>query len=252
MSTAAGMERESQMFPRSYESDKKTTVLKLVPTFSGEGDVSEWLEKVEMVCRLNDVVADKDVLYVITLRLTGEAYRVVQQMDPGLRMQKGRVIAALVEAYEVGVHDAYDMFRARRWKEGESVDGYLSTLRKLAELSGGAKEKMLMAAFVSGLPDRVKDVVRASVGAERLSLASAVAQARQIINKMGLENAEKCMVVADGPKKRTDRERPKPRSGCYACGKQGHMRRECPDVVCYKCQKKGHLSFNCPGNDVSE
>ena len=113
------MERESQMFARSYESDKKTTVLKLVPTFSGEGDVSEWLEKVEMVCRLNDVTADQDVLYVITLRLTGEAYRVVQQMEPGLRMQKGRVIAALVEAYEVGVHDAYDMFRARRWKEGE-------------------------------------------------------------------------------------------------------------------------------------
>ena len=248
------MEREDQMFPRSYESgpDKKTTVLKLVPTFSGEGDVTEWLEKVEMVCRLNDVVADHDVLYVINLRLTGEAYRVVQQMEPTLRARKRNVVAALIEAYEVGVHDAYDMFRARRWKEGESVDGYLSTLRKLAELSGGAEERMLMAAFVSGLPDRVKDVVRASVGAERLSLANAVAQARQIINKMCLDNAEKCMVVAEGQKKKMDRERPKQRTGCYACGKQGHMRRECPDVVCYKCQKKGHLSFNCPGNDTCE
>ena len=245
------MERDGQFFlPRNQEStstDKKTTVLKLVPTFSGEGDVTEWLEKVDMICRLNDVTADKDVLYVITLRLTGEAYRVVQQMEPIRRARKREVVAALTAAYEVSVHDAYDLFRARRWKEGESVDGYLSTLRKLADLSGGAEERMLMAAFVSGLPDRVKDVVRASVGADQLTLASAVAQARQIINKMGLENAEKCMVVAER-KKRNER----PRSGCYQCGKQGHVRKDCPDVLCFKCQKKGHLSFNCPGNDASE
>ena len=230
--------------------DKRPTVLKLVPEFSGEGDVSEWLEKVHTVCFLNDVVDDRDVLYVITLRLTGEAYRLVQQLDSTSRCSRRRVTDALLTAYEANLYDAYNMFRARRWKEGESVDGYLSALRKLAKLCGGAGERMVMAAFVSGLPADVQDVIRSGVGANVLQLEDALNQARQIINKRGRANA-KCLASMDGRRK-GDHERPRPPVTCYTCGKQGHWARECPHVVCFKCQKQGHISRNCSGNAVSE
>ena len=255
-------ERQWSVFLPNYEAmaDKKPTVLKLVPTFSGEGDVSEWLEKVESVCLLNDVTSDSDMLYVITLRLAGEAYRVIQQMDPVRRQRKNEVVAALCTAYEVNVHDAYDMLRARKWKEGESVDGYMSALRKLAKLSGGTSDRMMMAAFVSGLPDGVKDVIRVGVGANQLQLADAVNQARQIISKKGIENAEKCLAttVARGQRmvKKDKKWIDRPRSSygrveCYLCGGEGHIQRNCPNVVCYKCQKKGHVSPNCPENEAS-
>ena len=240
--------------------DKRPTVLKLVPEFSGEGDVSEWLEKVHTICFLNDIRADDDVVYVITLRLKGEAYRVVQQMDLASRCSRERVQAALLTAYEPNLYDAYNMFRARQWKEGECVDGYLSALKKLAELAGGAEERMVMAAFVGGLPTDVQAVIRSGMGANHLRLKDVVDQARQIVNKRGLENAAKCLAVMDG-QKFMDRDRPRTPPTCFRCKKTGHFSRNCPTVTCYKCEKSGHVSRNCPknyeqrggqGNDVSE
>ena len=32
---------------------------------------------------------------------------------------------------------------------------------------------------------------------------------------------------------------------CWECGKSGHSRRVCPEVVCFKCRGKGHLSYGC-------
>lgn len=227
--------------------DKKVTILQEVPGFTGDGDVTEWLEKVETICRLHNVTSDEDVLYVMTLRLTGEAYRVIQQLDDDVRAVKEDVVAALLAAYEINAHDAYEQLRVRRWREGESVDGYLAALRKLARLCGGASDSMIMAAFVSGLPERVKSVMRASIGSDHLTLAAALSQARQIIKRMGIEKADKCLVVVGD-----QGERPRLNGPCFVCGKQGHLRRNCPERTCFKCHKKGHWASTCPGNDKSE
>ena len=57
--------------------DNSSAALKLIPEYSGEGNVSEWLEKVDLVCELRDV---KDVATVVPLRLTGSAFAVYQQL----------------------------------------------------------------------------------------------------------------------------------------------------------------------------
>ena len=229
--------------------DKRSTVLKLVPEFSGDGDVSEWLEKVHTICYLNDVREGDDLVYIITLRLTGEAYRVVQQMDMAARCSINSVQDALLTAYEPNVYDAYNMFRARQWKEGECVDGYLSAMKKLARLGGGAEEKMVMAAFVAGLPTDVQSVIRSGMGANQLRLKDVVDQARQIVNKRGLENAAKCMAVTEGGQRRMDRDRLRAPPTCFRCRKTGHYSRNCPTLTCYKCEKQGHLASVCPQND---
>ena len=88
--------------------DKKATVLRLVDNFSGQGDVSEWLEKVETVCKLHGVNSEADMLYVVTLRVSGEAYRVLQQMSPQDRLSMYAVKYRLKEAYEANMFDAYE------------------------------------------------------------------------------------------------------------------------------------------------
>eukprot|EP01001_Neometanema_parovale_P008328 NODE_4609_length_1040_cov_110.918212_g4406_i0.p1 GENE.NODE_4609_length_1040_cov_110.918212_g4406_i0~~NODE_4609_length_1040_cov_110.918212_g4406_i0.p1 ORF type:complete len:278 (+),score=43.07 NODE_4609_length_1040_cov_110.918212_g4406_i0:72-905(+) len=34
--------------------------------------------------------------------------------------------------------------------------------------------------------------------------------------------------------------------GCFGCGKEGHVYRECPDNACFNCGKEGHMSRECP------
>ena len=77
----------------------------------------------ETVCRLN-------VVYVVTVLVTGEAYRVVQHMLPDDRLDLAAIKEWLKEAYEVNAFDAYKLMKARTWKTGESIDGYASSLAR--------------------------------------------------------------------------------------------------------------------------
>ena len=235
--------------------DRKATVLKLVDTFAGQGDVSEWLEKIHTVCMLNGVIDEADMLYVVTLRVTGEAYQVLQQMLPEERASLAAVKNKLKEAYEVNMFDAYELMRTRMWRTGESVDGYASAVARLAELSGGASPRLLVAAFVSGLPKQARDVIRSTTRPGEVQWSDVVGQARRIINKMMVDNAERCLVMND--QGRDKKESPpgqerRREPWCRKCKIKGHWYSACPDVTCFTCQKRGHVMRKCPGNGVAE
>ena len=239
---------------REYGPDRKATVLKLVETFSGQGDVSEWLEKVETICKLHGVDNEADLLYVVTLRVTGEAYRVLQQMSPQDRLSMQAVKDRLKEAYEANMFDAYDLFKARTWRKGESIDGYASALARLADLSGGATSKLLVAAFVSGLPANARNVIRSTARPGELRWSDAVSRARQIVNQMALNNAEQCLAMESQAQQETiQRVRwQRKKQECSRCRKTGHRFMEYPEVTCYACQRKGHMARACPGNEGGE
>ena len=61
--------------------------LKLVPEYDGSGtqSVVEWLEKLELVCKLRSVT---DVASVIPLRLSRGAFAVYLQLDEDVRKSK--------------------------------------------------------------------------------------------------------------------------------------------------------------------
>ena len=55
----------------------ESVAIKLIPEYSGEGDVSEWLEKLVLVCELRKVT---ELTTVLPLRLSGSAFAVYQQL----------------------------------------------------------------------------------------------------------------------------------------------------------------------------
>ncbi|KAK8378636.1 hypothetical protein O3P69_009379 [Scylla paramamosain] len=66
-------------------------------------------------------------------------------------------------------------------RSGESPDVYLSELRRLASLFAGISDKALACAFVTGLPEDVRQLLRAGSHMEALDLSPVLARARAVI-----------------------------------------------------------------------
>ena len=114
------------------------------------GDIAKWLERVEMVARLQDV---KDLATFVPLFLDGPAYDVYSQISAEKKNTYSEIKTTLTLAFGVTEYEAYDLFRNRKLKEGETCDAYMADLRRLAakiELSDATT--LLRCAFIAGLP----------------------------------------------------------------------------------------------------
>ena len=134
--------------------------LRLIPEFGGKPSesVSEWLEKVDLVCNLRGLCKPETV---IPLRLTDGAFAVYQQLSATDKSDLSKIKSALLTSFGVDAFTAYEQFVSRKIMPNESVDVYLSQLKLLSSHFGGASDKTLACAFVAGLPDEVKQLLRA-------------------------------------------------------------------------------------------
>ena len=89
-----------------------------------------------------------------------------------------RIKAAQYTAFAVDGFMASDQFVDRWVHHGESVDVYLGELRRLSVLFGEISDQGLACAFVRGLPDRVKSLLRVSTRMDGLSIDQLLARAR--------------------------------------------------------------------------
>ena len=198
---------------------------RLIPEYGGGPDVVEWLQRTELLCQLRGV----PVMSVLPLRLTGGAFAVWSQLPDASRGSLDAVRDALFTAFALDEHAAYEAFSVRRLRPGEAVDVYLADLRRLAALFGGIPERGLCCAFVAGLPEAVRQSLRAGSRAEGLNLASVLVRARALLSD---ERASASAAAAqrDQPAPaRQPRERRLhgPRC-CWACGQPGHFAAACP------------------------
>ncbi|KAK4318140.1 hypothetical protein Pmani_010831 [Petrolisthes manimaculis] len=83
--------------------------LKLIPEYDGSAkqSVVEWLEKLELVCKLRGV---SDVASVILLRLSGGAFAVYLQVNEEDRKNAKKIKEALLAAFAVDPYAAYEQF----------------------------------------------------------------------------------------------------------------------------------------------
>ena len=163
--------------------DQFSLDLRLIPEYDGSGtqSVVEWIEKLELICKLRNV---SDVANVIPLHLSGGSFAVYLQLGEADR-KKTEIKEALLAAFTMDPYIAYKQFIGQKLQAGESPDVFLAELRRLVSLFGGMPEKGLAYAFVAGLLESVWQLLRAGSRMETLDLPQILAQARAIVHDDG-------------------------------------------------------------------
>ena len=90
--------------------------------------------------------------------MRGEAFKAYIEVPREERMNFEKVKEAMLAAFSQNRDTAYDKFINRVIRRGETVDGYLSDLRQLANMAGMTQES-LISAFIKGLPREVRAIL---------------------------------------------------------------------------------------------
>ena len=156
--------------------------------------------------------------------------------------------AALRAAFALDENAAYDAFTMRRLQHGESADVFLADLRRLAALFGGVPERALKCAFIAGLPDAVRRMIRAGSKAEGLGLADVLTRTRAVLGD------ERVALTVT-----SDRARPQPSSRSKRPLRSEGERQEWREARgprrCWVCGETAHVAARCPrraGNGPGE
>lgn len=210
------------------------------------GDFGEWLEKLELVAKLQKI---DDLKSFLPLFLHGAAFAVYKQLSEDEKDSYKDMKASLLRAFGMNCFSAYEELQRRVFREGETVDVYLADLRRLVVLMGQTSaEPLLKCAFIAGLPADICVQLKSMAAVESLELSELVSRARMMLSTRN-SGGFTCAVGAHVQK---------PRRGCYTCGAVGHMAWGCPKSVnkayrppqkprtCYICDDTGHFMRDCP------
>lgn len=90
------------------------------------------------------------------MRQTGGTYAAYRELSE----ERKTTSAALRKSFIADSFAAYKRFMTRGLQPGESIDVFLTDLRKLSVLFVGTQEQGLICAFEASLPERVKQIFR--------------------------------------------------------------------------------------------
>ena len=243
--------------------------LRLIQTFSGDEDdltISEWLENVEMVCRLTNM---KQMECVLALRLKGRALKVYHQLSEEDKKDADRIKRVLKKVFGTDPFVAYNQFVGRTLRSGEKPEEFVADLQRLARAVGREPPmEWISCAFVAGLPQRVQELLRASARMESLSLDEIVSRARAILADDGrVDNQTNVAAVAQQSKTEvTPPAKQNPCVVCYKCSGINHLAKDClqgrqprageyarrsrSNMRCFRCNQPGHFASECSGNEA--
>ena len=197
----------------------------LISRYDGTGDVTDWLEQLEIAKGPANI---SDLTKVLPAFLRGDAFRVYKNLAEEKKRDFKAVSEALTTAFGVDENVAFCDLVSRRWREGEAVDVYVAELRRLASLSG-SPEHVVRLVLLNGLPEKVGLQLKTTPDIKKMSLDQVVDLARRIMaattGPLGpgpLPGPVKPVSIGaaavDGKRFR-----------CYGCSEEGHMVRNCPN-----------------------
>uniref|UniRef100_A0A5S6QA85 CCHC-type domain-containing protein n=1 Tax=Trichuris muris TaxID=70415 RepID=A0A5S6QA85_TRIMR len=206
----------------------KSLDLRLIPEYDGSGKqaITGWIKQVELLCKLRGIV---DTASVIPLRLRGGALAVFLQLPDEEKRSSVRLTKALLTAFAADPYDAYEEFITRKLSADEAPDVFLTVLRRLASCFGGVSEKALACAFLSGLPENLRRLLKAGARMNNLSLDQIVGRVRAIIKDERPIGVQEVCLGARDSKVRSQTEGSARR--CFACGGLDHFVRNCPTLT---------------------
>jgi hypothetical protein len=217
----------------------------VVQPFNGEGDVTQWLDKLYLVAKLRKI---ENVETVLPLFLEGPAFAVYSEMKEEDKKDLTSIGAILKEAFGLNGFLAYEELTSRSWRTGEPVDVYLAELRRLAKLAGVETDAILKRAFVVGLPTAASREMRSMANVETASLATMLNRARALMAESVGESAAAFAAAPRfmKPKHQVDAAGNRSRR-CHRCA-GAHLLKDCPSTErlrCWTCGADNHLSRNC-------
>jgi len=162
----------------------------VISNFDGTQDFAQWVAKLELVASLQGI---KEKEKFLPLFLSDGAFQVFQGLEKEDQEDYAKLKSALMRAFSIDSSAAYEGFRTRSLRFGETVDVYLADLSRLAKLvDPDVGEVWLKHAFVAGLPSAARDKLRTTDHLSKLSLGDTVARARVFVSDLGAQS-----VVAD-------------------------------------------------------
>ena len=210
--------------------------------FGGESDVSIWIRQAHLA---KDLLKLDDLAVIIPLFLDGSAFAVYDQLSTEDKKSSSRIEAALKTAFAVDKFNAYEEFRTRMWKPGETVDVFLADLKRLCKLADiGDNEEILKLAFVMGLPRQISGQLRATPKLDTLNLPAILEITRALMADITKGSTAKGVF---GAAARSSGSKGSKIVKCFGCGGP-HYRKDCPrgkPVVCCSCNKPGHIARHC-------
>lgn len=217
----------------------------LIQQFDGKGDFSEWLKKLELVCKLQNVKALETVL---PLFLSGGAFAVYDGLSDDVKRNYAALSRSLQQAFSANCFQAYEQFITRRLLPGESVDVYVSDLKRLAKLVDPfVSDDWLKSAMVHGLPPEVQHQLKAACCLQDIELPTVIERARSLVAGSGISHGIVAKANLEGSKSDLGDRRK-----CYICKVEGHLAWSCPlrktnssNVICHDCGKAGHYASKC-------
>ena len=100
----------------------------IVKQYDGESDFLEWVEKLELVAKLQKV---KELENFLPLFLTGGAFLVYQGLSSEKKSDFNKLKQALLEAFSPDSLTAFEELKNRVFRH-ESVDVYLADIKRLS------------------------------------------------------------------------------------------------------------------------
>ena len=206
---------------------------RVIRPFNGEGDVSAWLAKVELVASLTEV---KDVAKFVPLYLEGGALSLYLELDDSKKGDYNLLSKELLKAYSDSEFVAFSKLKNLKWT-GEQVDVYANDIRKLARgcgLKGKALEQLVKLTFITGFPDSISVELQQIHGVENMTVSDVIGRARILAASSGrASNFGNIVAVAsrrveEGKEdKREEKKEETKEFVCHRCGQQGHGWRQC-------------------------
>lgn len=213
----------------------------LIKQYDGEGDFAVWIEKLEMVAKLQNV---KEWCAFLPLFLSEDAFSVYKEINEDGKKCYHTVKKVLLKAFSKDQFSAYDALINRKWRIGESVDAYFADIKRMITLVNqgtlSGTEEWVKCAFVNGLPENSQRQLKILCSLGEMEMEIVLEKTRNLLRPHECHDA---MVV-----KETNR------IGCFRCGKQGHISRYCSagskegkmSIRCYLCNSESHLMNACP------
>jgi hypothetical protein len=238
----------------------------IIKQYDGEGDFSEWISKLELVCKLQKI---SELENFLPLFLSGGAFAVYESLEETVKSDYSLLKEALISAFTVSQISAYKLFKTRSLRVGEAVDVYLSDLKRLASLVGRASlinEEWIKCAFIDGLPENVRVQLVAACSLEKMSIQDVLERSRSLVHceevVISAVSKQRPNQLAYPTQPNTVVSVPQRVVKCFACQKDGHISRNCPDKLrnedrgghfshvksmkCYNCEEIGHFASTCP------